>query len=41
MITTLTHQGKLRWLIINETFDADKFIEFLQAYSRMQTQKSF
>jgi hypothetical protein len=30
MIATVTHQGKTRWMIIEESFDADKFCEFLQ-----------
>jgi hypothetical protein len=25
MIATVTHQGKTRWMIIEESFDADKF----------------
>ena len=31
MIATVTNQGKTRWMIIDESFDADKLIEFLQA----------
>lgn len=31
MIATVTNQGKTRWMIIDEAFDADKLIEFLQA----------
>lgn len=31
MIATVTNQGKTRWMIIDEGFDADKLIEFLQA----------
>ena len=31
MIATVTNQGKSRWMIIEESFDADKFCEFLQA----------
>ena len=31
MIATVTNQGKARWMIIDEAFDAGKFIEFLQA----------
>jgi hypothetical protein len=30
MIATVTNQGKTRWMIIEESFDADKFCEFLQ-----------
>ncbi len=29
MIATVTHQGKTRWMAIDEAFDAEKFIEFL------------
>ena len=31
MIATVTNQGKTRWMIIDEAFDAEKFIEFLEA----------
>ena len=31
MIATVTNQGKTRWMIIEEAFNADKLIEFLQA----------
>jgi transposase len=31
MIATVTNQGKTRWMIIEESFDAEKFCEFLQA----------
>lgn len=31
MIATITNQGKTRWMIIDEAFNADKLIEFLQA----------
>ena len=31
MIATVTNQGKTRWMIIEEAFDANKLIEFLQA----------
>ena len=31
MIATVTNQGNTRWMIIDEAFDADKLIEFLQA----------
>jgi pantothenate kinase len=30
MIATVTNQGKTRWMIIDEAFNADKLIEFLQ-----------
>ena len=29
MIATVTNQGKMRWLIIDEAFNADRLIEFL------------
>ena len=29
MIATVTNQGKTRWMIIDEAFNADKLIEFL------------
>ena len=29
MIATVTNQGRTRWMIIDEAFDADKLIEFL------------
>ena len=28
MIATVTNQGKTRWMIIDEAFNAEKFIEF-------------
>jgi len=31
MIATVTNQGKARWMIIDEAFNADKLIEFLGA----------
>ena len=31
MIATVTNRGKTRWMIIDEAFNADKLIEFLQA----------
>lgn len=31
MIASVTNQGKTRWMIIDEAFDAEKPIEFLQA----------
>src|ERR1035437_5009754 len=34
MIATVTNQGKARWMIIDDAFDADKLIEFLQALIR-------
>jgi transposase len=31
MIATVTNQGKTRWMIIEESFNADRLIEFLEA----------
>ena len=31
MIATVTNQGKMRWMIIDESFHSDKRIEFLKA----------
>jgi hypothetical protein len=31
MMATVTNQGKMRWMIIDEAFDADKLIECLDA----------
>ena len=31
MIASVTNQGKTRWMIIDEAFNSDKLIEFLQA----------
>lgn len=31
MIATVTNQGKTRWMIIDEAFNSDKLIEFMQA----------
>ena len=31
MIATVTNQGKTRWMIIDESFNADRLIEFLEA----------
>jgi transposase len=41
MIATVTNQGKARWMIIDEAFDADKLIEFLQALIRDAHKKVF
>ena len=40
MIATVTNQGKARWIIIDEAFDADKRIEFLQAVIKDAGKKS-
>ena len=41
MIATVTNQGKTRWMIIDEAFDADKLIEFLQALIKDAGRKVF
>ena len=41
MIATVTNQGKTRWMIIDDAFDADKLIEFLQALIKDAEKKVF
>ena len=41
MIATVTNQGKARWMILDEAFDADKLIEFLQALIQDAGKKVF
>ena len=41
MIATVTNQGKTRWMIIDEAFDAEKLIEFLQALIKDAGKKVF
>jgi transposase len=41
MIATVTNQGKTRWMIIDEAFDADKLIEFLKALIKDAGKKVF
>ena len=41
MIATVTNQGKARWMIIDEAFDADKLIEFLQPLIKDAAKKVF
>ena len=41
MIATVTNQGKARWMIIDEAFDADKLIEFLQSLVKDAQKKVF
>ena len=41
MIATVTNQGKTRWMIIDEAFDADKLIEFLAALIKDAGRKVF
>jgi transposase len=41
MIATVTNQGKTRWMIIDESFDSDKLIEFLGALIKDAGRKVF
>jgi transposase len=41
MISTVTNQGKTRWMIIDEAFNADRFIEFLPALIKDAGRKVF
>lgn len=41
MISTVTNQGLSRWMIVEENFDSDKFIEFLAALIKDAKQKIF
>jgi transposase len=41
MIATVTNQGKTRWMIIDEAFNATKLIEFLQALIKDAGKKVF
>jgi transposase len=41
MIATVTNQGKTRWMIIDEAFNADKLIEFLTALIKDADRKVF
>ena len=41
MIATVTNQGKTRWMIIDEAFNADKLIEFLAALIKDTRKKVF
>ncbi|WP_027158412.1 IS630 family transposase [Methylobacter luteus] len=41
MIATVTNQGKARWMIIDEAFNATKLIEFLQALIKDTGKKVF
>lgn len=41
MIATVTNQGKTRWMIIDEGFNADKLIEFLDALIKDAVRKVF
>ena len=41
VISTVTNQGKARWMIIDENFNADKLIEFLPAHFKDEKKKVF
>ena len=41
MISTVTNQGKARWMIVEESFNADKLIEFLVALTKDADRKVF
>lgn len=41
MISTVINQGKTRWMIIDESFNSDKLIEFLQALIQDAGKKVF
>ena len=41
MISTVTNQGKTRWMVIDGNFDAGKLIEFLEALIKDAVRKIF
>jgi transposase len=41
MLATVSNQGKTRWMILDEAFDAEKLIEFLQALIKDAGKKVF
>jgi transposase len=41
MISSVTNQGKARWMIVEDAFDSDKFIEFLQLLVKDADKKIF
>lgn len=41
MIATVTNQGKARWMIIDEAFNADRLIEFMQSLVKDAGRKVF
>jgi hypothetical protein len=41
MISTVTNQGKARWMIIDEALNADKLIKFLKALIKDAGKKVF
>ena len=41
MIATVTNQGKTRWMVVDDNFNADKLIEFLGALIKEAEKKVF
>ena len=41
MISTVTNQGKMRWMIVDDAFNSDKLIEFLAALVKDADKKIF
>ena len=41
MISTVTNQGKTRWMIVEDAFNSDKLIEFLQALVKDSPKKVY
>lgn len=41
MLSTVTNQGKVRWMIIDGNFDTEKLIEFLEALIKDAVRKIF
>ena len=41
MISTVTNQGKARWMVIDGNFDAGKLVEFLEALIKDAVRKIF
>ena len=41
MIATVTNKGQARWMIIDEAFNSDKLIEFLEALIKDAKRKGF
>jgi transposase len=41
MISTVTNQGKMRWMIVDDAFNSDKLIEFLRALIKDAAKKIF
>ncbi len=41
MISRVTNQGKAHWMIVEESFNADRLIELLAALDKMRTTRYF